>query len=102
MTADGELLLQVENRFDFTDLKDCRFEWEVAGQTGRSDVSVVPHNSGILRIGPLKGDLNGKVLSLRIYSPFNLLIDESSIDIGEVSHEDFPFRLAEGTVIKEE
>jgi beta-galactosidase len=100
VTTDGGLLLQVENRFDFTDLKDCRFEWEVAGQKGRSFVSVVPHNSGILRIGPLKGDLNGNILLLRIYSPFNRLIDESSIDIGEVNHMNFPFRLAEGTEIK--
>ena len=92
VTENGEVLLQVENRFDFTDLKDCRFEWEVAGQKGTSSVSVVPHNSGILRIGPVNGNINGKILSLKIYSPFNLLIDESSVEIGEVSHENFPFR----------
>ena len=26
--------------------------------------------------------------------PYNLLIDESSVEIGEVSHENFPFKLA--------
>jgi hypothetical protein len=94
VNSSGEILLQVENRFDFTNLKDCRFEWEVAGQKGTSSVGVAPHNSGILRIGPVNGNVNGKTLSLKIYSPYNLLIDESSVEIGEVSHEKFPFRSA--------
>lgn len=88
----GEIMLQVENRFDFTDLKDCRFEWEVAGQKGRSTITVSPHNSGILRIGPVTGNVSGKVLLLKIYSPYNMLIDESSVELGEVIHENFPFR----------
>jgi hypothetical protein len=94
VTAGGEIMLQVENRFDFTDLKDCRFEWEMAGQKGTSSVSVAPHNSGILRIGPVSSNSSGKVLQLKIYSPYNLLIDESSVEIGDVSHENFPFKYA--------
>jgi beta-galactosidase len=93
VTTDGEVLLQVENRFDFTDLKDCRFEWEIAGQKGTASVNVVPHNSGILRIGPVNSDINGKVLTVKAYSPFNILLDESTIEIGEVSHENFPLSL---------
>jgi hypothetical protein len=95
VTPGGEVLLQVENRFDFTDLNECRFEWEVAGIKGTSSLNVIPHNSGILRIGPVSGDISGKILSLKIYSPYNLLIDESSVEIGEVSHENFPFKLSE-------
>ncbi|MBK7710060.1 MAG: glycoside hydrolase family 2 [Bacteroidales bacterium] len=91
LTDGNEILLQVENRFDFTNLKDCRFEWEVAGQKGISGVDVAPHNSGILKISPLAGKINGQILGLKIYSPYNLLIDESSVEIGEVNHEYFPF-----------
>jgi len=90
-TKDGEILLQVENRFDFTDLKDCRFEWEMSGERGSSSVKLSPHNSGILRIDPVKSEINGEILTLKIYSPYNLLIDESVIEIGEISHEYFPF-----------
>ncbi len=96
LTEDGELLLPVENRFDFTNLGDCRFEWEVAGQTGTTMVNVYPHNSGILRIGPLKGDVNGNILVLKIYSPYNLLIDESTFEIGQIKRENFPFRVYGG------
>ena len=99
VAASGEVLLQVENRFDFTDLKDCRFEWEVAGIKGTSFVSVLPHNSGILRIGPVSGNIEGKILSLKIFSPFNLLIDESTIEIGEVNHQNFPFIPASDTEV---
>ncbi len=99
VTPGGEVLLQVENRFDFTDLKECRFEWEVAGIKGTSSLNVIPHNSGILRIGPVSGDISGKILSLKIYSPYNLLIDESSVEIGEVSHENFPFKLSEANEV---
>jgi beta-galactosidase len=94
VTSHGEIMLQVENRFDFTNLKDCRFEWEIGGLKGLSTVSVSPHNSGILRISPVTGNVNGKILVLKIYSPYNLLIDESSVWIGEVSHENLPFRSA--------
>jgi hypothetical protein len=92
VTDSSEVLLQVENRFDFTELKDCRFEWEVAGMKGISSVNVAPHNSGILRIGPLHGNLKGKTIALKIYSPFKLLIDEAEVEIGEVNYEKFPFR----------
>jgi beta-galactosidase len=91
LTKDNEILLQVENRFDFTDLKDCRFEWEIAGEKGLSSVSIAPHNSGILRIGPIQSRANNTMLELKIYSPLNLLLDESAIEIGETVKQNFPF-----------
>jgi hypothetical protein len=100
VTANGEILLQVENRYDFTDLKNCRFEWEGAGIKGTSSLSVNPHNSGILRIGPVSGNLEGKILSLKTYSPYNLLIDESSVEIGVISRENIPFKLASANEVK--
>ena len=105
LTSNSEILIQVENRFDFTNLKDCRFEWEVAGIKGVASVNIMPHNSGILRVGPVNESVNGKVLSLKIYSPFNMLIDESSVEIGEVTHEKLPFRedsMNNSLVMKEE
>jgi beta-galactosidase len=91
LTKSGEILLQIENRFDFTDLKNCRFEWEINGQKGTSDLTLAPHNSGILRIHPLNNEIDGKILTVKAYSPYNLLIDESAIAIGEINYVDIPF-----------
>jgi beta-galactosidase len=94
LNKNGEILLQVENRFDFTDLKDCRFEWEIGGLKGVSSVNLAPHMSGILRIGKVNSGADGHMLRVKIYSPYNLLIDESEIEIGTVSHHNFPFKTA--------
>jgi hypothetical protein len=99
-TDNNEVLLQVENRFDFTDLKNCRFEWEIAGEKGSTGISVTPHNSGILKIGPFKANNNGKVLTVRTFSPYGMLIDESSVEIGNVSHDYFPFTVLPESEVK--
>jgi beta-galactosidase len=93
ITISKEILLQVENRFDFTNLKDCRFEWEIAGEKGTSTINLSPHNSGILRIHPAKTDVEGKILSVKIYSPYNLLIDESIVEIGAINRQNISFNL---------
>jgi beta-galactosidase len=101
LTDKGEILLQVENRFDFTDLKDCRFEYDVAGLEGSSSLNVAPHNSGILRLGPFDRDLDGKILHVRAYSPYGRLIDESSVQVGHAKPDIFPFDSpAVGTAVK--
>jgi hypothetical protein len=93
LTKNKEIILQVENRFDFTNLKDCRFEWEIAGEKGISEINLSPHNSGILRIIPSKINVDGKILSVKVYSPTNLLIDESIIEIGVINRQNVPFNL---------
>ena len=40
--------LQIENRFDFTDLSECRIEWEIGDETGNEKMNLIPGNSGIL------------------------------------------------------
>jgi|WetSurMetagenome_2_1015567.scaffolds.fasta_scaffold01877_7 beta-galactosidase len=94
LSKNSEILLQVENRYDFTDLKDCRFEWEIANEKGTASIHLSPHNTGILRIKPLTGDIDGKILTLKIYSPSDLLIDESVVEIGTINHGNIPFVIA--------
>ena len=94
LSKNSEILLQVENRYDFTDLKDCRFEWKIAGETGTASINLSPHNCGILRIKPLTGNIDGKILTLKIYSPSDLLIDESVVEIGNINHGNIPFVIA--------
>jgi beta-galactosidase/beta-glucuronidase len=99
-TKNGEILLQVENRFDFTDLRACRFEWEIAGAKGTSAINLAPHNSGILRINPGNIQDGGKILTVKVFSPYNLLIDESSVEIGDINYGDFPFSQAPQEALK--
>lgn len=100
LTAGNEVLLPVENRYDFTDLKDCRFEYEIGEEKGKAEVSVKPHNSGLLKLGPFNGNVNGKTMIVRTYSPGNLLIDESSVDIGDVVQEKFPWKMTHSEEIR--
>ena len=53
----GAIKLQVENRFDFTDLKDCRFEWELGSEKGNVSVNAAPHNSAVLKVGPFRENI---------------------------------------------
>lgn len=92
--SQGEILLQVENRFDFTNLKECRFEWEIGGEKGNSEITLSPHSSGILKTGKINARTDGKILRVKVYSPYNLLIDESFIEIGTIDRENFPFKTA--------
>lgn len=93
--SEGEVLLQVENRFDFTNLNECRFEWEIEGEKGTSEITLAPHNSGILKTGKINEKAEGKILKVKVYSPYNLLIDESFIEIGTMNRENFPFKTAD-------
>jgi len=99
----GEILLQIENRFDFTDLKECRFEWEIGGEKGNSEITLAPHSSGILKTGKINAKADGKSLRVKVYSPYNMLIDESFIEIGDIDRENFPFKTAakEVLIVKE-
>jgi beta-galactosidase len=100
VTKNGEIMLQVENRFDFTNLMDCRFDWEIAGESGTSSVNLAPHNSGILKIGPLKSEIKDKILTVKVYSPSGLLIDESLVEIGEINRANLPFSMVTEEAMK--
>jgi hypothetical protein len=71
----------IENRYDFTNLKDCRFKWELKNmndqwekiiQTGEiHGVNIAPHASGTLKINLPAGWKQSDALYLTAYSPFN-------------------------------
>lgn len=72
--------LQVENRYDFTNLKECRFVWtlksfdngEKTVQTGEiKGLDIAPHASGVLKINLPSGWRNAHALYVTAYSPFN-------------------------------
>jgi hypothetical protein len=86
------IVLQIENRHDFTDLRECRIDWRIGEETGRAAIELPPRASAILRIRPKTADLSGKVLRIDVTSPRGFLIDSTEIAIGEVLPPAPPFR----------
>ncbi len=91
--APGEpIVLAIENRHDFTDLRECRIDWRIGGETGRSAVELPPRRTAILRIRPASTEVAGKVLRIDVTSPRGFLVDSENIAIGEVVPTPPPFR----------
>jgi beta-galactosidase len=88
------LVLQIENRHDFTDLGECRVDWRIAGETGRVEIACPPGRSAVLRIRPRKAELAGQILRIDVSGPQGLLIDSYAIAVGEIAPPQPPFRPA--------
>ena len=97
--AGAPIVLQVENRHDFTNLNECDIAWRLGDETGRARMDLAPRRSGILRIRPKTADLEGQTLRIDIAGPRGFLIDSSEFVIGNPRPDPPPFRtLAPGPV----
>ncbi|NTV81987.1 MAG: glycoside hydrolase family 2, partial [Candidatus Aminicenantes bacterium] len=90
----GPIVLQIENRHDFTDLEECRIDWRIGDETGRAAIELPPRASAVLRVRPKTADLSGKVLRIDVTGPRGLLIDTFNIAVGDVVPPIPPFRPA--------
>ncbi|MBS1226210.1 MAG: lacZ 3 [Candidatus Aminicenantes bacterium] len=86
------IVLQIENRHDATDLRECRIDWRIAGESGRAAVDLAPRRAGVLRIRPAGRDVSGKTLRIDVTNSRGFLIDTFAIEIGEVAPPRAPFR----------
>ncbi|HMA18419.1 MAG TPA: glycoside hydrolase family 2 TIM barrel-domain containing protein, partial [Thermoanaerobaculia bacterium] len=86
------IVLAVENRHDFTDLRECRIDWRLGDETGRATLDLLPHSAGMLRIRPKTAELGGKVLGLEVTDPRGVLVDRENIAIGDVAPPSPPVR----------
>ncbi len=84
--------LQIENRFDFTNLSECRISWHVGNESGTVSMELDPQKTGVLDIWPANGQLNGEILTVRVVSPQNIEVEACAIEIGQVKRDDFPFQ----------
>jgi hypothetical protein len=81
-TASQPLRLEVENRHDFTDLSELRFEWKLGKRSGTVTASAPPGAKGILEI-PVTGDkLVGRLLEVRAISPRGFVEDVWQVALG--------------------
>ncbi|MBM3310557.1 MAG: glycoside hydrolase family 2, partial [Candidatus Aminicenantes bacterium] len=97
----GEISLLIENRHDFTNLKECRVDWRVGDETGQAALDLAPRETGILKIRPKAADLAGKTLRVDVTSPRGFLVDSYEVAIGEIRDAPPPFasvRAGDGSV----
>jgi beta-galactosidase len=90
--AGRPIVLDVENRHDFTDLGECRIDWRIGDEKGRADLDLPPRRAGMLRIAPKAAGLAGQILHIDVISPRGFLIDRFEIAVGEVAPPAPPFR----------
>jgi len=83
--AGQPIRLTVENRSDFADLNEMRFDWRLAGESGSAAAEGAPGQKGILEIPAKGGDLAGKDLEIRITGPRGFQVDAYSFTIGDKS-----------------
>ncbi len=82
--APGEpIILAIENRHDFTDLRECRIDWRLGAEAGRAEIDLAPRQTGVLRIKPVREEAAGKMLQIDVTSPRGFLIDRSEVAVGD-------------------
>ena len=84
----ADLAVEVENRYNHTDLSELTLVWRLGAQAGRmSGPRVLPKQKGMIRI-PCGGAQPGDTLSLAFVEPDGTQVDEYRLAVGAE-----PFRL---------
>ena len=78
--ANQPVRIKVENRHDFTDLSELRFEWKLGDKSGFAKTKAAPGKTGVLEI-PVTGD--GQLLEVRALSPRGFVEDVWQIALGK-------------------
>jgi hypothetical protein len=81
--AEQPVRLEIENRHDFSDLKETRFEWKLGNQSGVATASAPPAGKGVLEIpiGELKHSDN--LLEIRAINPRGFVEDVWQVALGD-------------------
>ena len=78
----GGITLEIENRFDFTNLNECDIFWEMGNKNGQAVLSLEPHKQRTLAIFPGVENIEGGRLKVRIISPQGYEVETVAINIG--------------------
>ncbi len=74
--------IQIENRYDFTNLNELNIEWSIEDETGKIAPDIPPQTNGVLSIFPKTKKLDGKLMSLDFYKD-GALVDSYRLRLGE-------------------
>ncbi len=81
-TGEKTIHIPIENRYAFTDLRETRIEWSLAGKTGHCKIALGPSRSGELEIPVPANTMPGSLLVLRAYDARRELISAHGVTIG--------------------
>ncbi len=91
-------IVEIENRFDFTDLKECRIRWQINGKEEEALLPLPPHQTGILRI-PLPADVKeGDRMALSFFSPQGQEVERTIVTLGSGERHALPVTAGGGKV----
>lgn len=81
LEKDNSITFEVENRFNFLNLADCSFRWQIKGMKGDVSVEAPPHSSGTFRI-QLPGMISpDDKLSLTVTDCSGTVVDEYEFSV---------------------
>lgn len=76
MSADGIIEFHVENRHNFSNLSECKLEWNAEGKKGTVTVDVAPRSEGDFQIQLPESVRNTEKLKLVVTGVRGFLVDE--------------------------
>jgi len=84
MPADLKTItIPVENRFNFTNLKELEISWRIGDKSGKAVADIVPRSTGQIVINPGLPSLAGGILELQFKSPLGFVVDKYALPIGK-------------------
>ncbi len=90
-TENGQIILNLENRQDFSNLSRLKIKWKFGEEYGLTSVSIGPKKSGQLIIEPKSSMSSGK-LEVIFEDPRGFIVDSFLLNVGiEIKHYDIPF-----------
>jgi len=88
--AGDALAIPVENRHDFTNLRELEIQWRIGNQAGQTQADIGPHETGQLFVKPGLTPLQGQVLDLKFIHPDRGVVDAYALPIGKKSGQEAP------------
>jgi hypothetical protein len=81
--AGAALLVDLENRHDFTDLREVGIRWTTGDARGPAEALVAPHARGTLTLKGLPALTNGAAVEISFMSPRGFLLDTVRLPVGQ-------------------
>src|SRR5579875_72630 len=96
------LRLQVQNRYEFTNLAELRLEWELGHERGEIRARIAPQQTSEVQIPVRQPVTPDSDLRIRFLDSAGMLVDEERIRIGSRSETNLPARSPTSLEIHEE
>jgi len=77
----GVLTIPVENRYDFTDLKELKVAWTIGDESGRATAAIPPRGRGTIEVRPNHSPRAGEALFVEFADPRGFVCESERLNI---------------------